>query len=101
MNSIQMGKAASPPDSLGPKVFFSSKPSHTPQVMEGEKPTNQASVKSLVVPVFPATGCLSVSAAVAVPIFTTPSSSETMVRAVCTEITSFTSGKFSSRTRPS
>ena len=54
ITSIHAGRAASAPVSFGPSVFFSSKPTQTPQVIEGEKPTNQASVKSLVVPVFPA-----------------------------------------------
>ena len=62
MKSIQTGSAANAPVSLLPKVFFSSKPIQTPQVMEGEKPMNQASVKSFVVPVLPASGCLSLAA---------------------------------------
>src|SRR5215469_15109793 len=56
MKSIQMGSAATAPVSLLPRVFFSSKPIHTPHVIDGEKPTNQASVKSLVVPVLPPSG---------------------------------------------
>src|SRR5271165_5573258 len=56
MKSIQIGSAAAAPVSLLPSVFFSSKPTQTPQVIEGEKPTNQASVKSLVVPVLPPSG---------------------------------------------
>src|ERR1043166_662842 len=56
MNCIQTGSAATAPVSLLPSCFFSSKPIQTPQVSEGEKPMNQASVKSLVVPVLPASG---------------------------------------------
>ena len=56
MKSIQMGSAAMAPVSLLPSVFFSSKPTQTPQVIDGENPTNHASVKSLVVPVFPPSG---------------------------------------------
>src|SRR5258705_1009824 len=56
MKSIQIGKAACAPVSFGPRDFFSSKPTQTPQVIDGEKPTNQASVELLVVPVFPARG---------------------------------------------
>src|SRR5664280_1386799 len=55
--------AAAAPVSLLPRVFFSSKPTHTPHVSDGEKPTNHASVKSFVVPVFPPRGCLSLLAA--------------------------------------
>ena len=74
---------------------------HTPQVREGEKPTNQASVKLFVVPVFPASGYLRLAAATAVPCSTTSRSMDVMMRAVPALITSFTSGKFSSRVRPS
>ena len=56
MKSIQTGRAAKAPVSLLPSDLFWSKPIHTPQVIEGEKPTNQASVKLFVVPVFPAKG---------------------------------------------
>src|SRR5262249_25675904 len=56
MKSIQMGSAAMAPVSLLPSVFFSSKPTHTPQVSDGENPTNHASVKSFVVPVLPPSG---------------------------------------------
>lgn len=71
IKSIQIGKAALAPVSLLPRVFFSSKPTHTPQLMEGENPTNQASVKSLVVPVLPATAYFMRPAATAVPCNTT------------------------------
>ena len=63
-----MGSAASAPASFLPSVFFSSKPTQTPHVTDGEKPMNHASVKSLVVPVLPASGCLSAEAVKAVPI---------------------------------
>jgi hypothetical protein len=101
MKSIHTGSAVTPPVSFLPNIFFSSKPIHTPQVMEGEKPTNQASVKSLVVPVFPANGCFRDLARVAVPDCTTPCNSMVMMRAVRALTTSRTSGKFSSSTRPS
>src|SRR5215831_16137916 len=68
MKSIQTGKAACAPVSFSPRVFFSSNPIHTPQVRLGEKPINQASVKSLVVPVFPARGYFNFEAAKPVPI---------------------------------
>src|SRR5712671_1360770 len=92
MKLIQMGSAARLPVSFGPSVFFSSKPTQTPQVIDGENPTNHASVKSLVVPDFPASGCFSFSASVAVPCCTTLCSREVMMRAVFTPTTSFTSG---------
>ena len=41
IKSIQICKAALAPVSLLPRVFFSSKPTHTPQLMEGENPTNR------------------------------------------------------------
>src|SRR5579871_5191288 len=92
MKSIQMGSAACAPVSLLPSVFFSSKPTHTPQVSEGEKPTNHASVKSLVVPVLPPSGCFSLAAEIPVPCKTTSCSRDTMVRAVRELITSLASG---------
>src|ERR1035437_7217298 len=49
IKSIERGNAAATPVSLLPRFFYSSKPTHTPQVSDGEKPMNQASVKSLVV----------------------------------------------------
>ena len=92
MKSIQMGSAATAPVSLLPRVFFSSKPTHTPHVIDGEKPTNQASVKSLVVPVLPPRGWLSFAAAAPVPCSTTSYNMLTMIRAVRALMTSFTSG---------
>src|ERR1700691_5302012 len=71
MKFIQIGSAAWAPVSLAPNVFFSSNPIHTPQVIVGEKPTNHASVKSLVVPVFPPVGKGSFAAATPVPCNTT------------------------------
>jgi len=41
---IQMGRAARAPVSFSPKVWLVSKPTQTPQVTDGEKPMNQASV---------------------------------------------------------
>src|ERR1035441_9922980 len=51
MKLIQMGSAVTAPVSLSPRDSRLSLPTQTPQVTEGEKPRNQASVKSLVVPV--------------------------------------------------
>ena len=56
MNSIQIGRAATAPVSLAPIGFFTSRPVHTPTVMSGSKPMNQASVLSSTVPVLPASG---------------------------------------------
>src|SRR5437667_68929 len=50
--------------------------------MEGEKPMNQASVKSFVVPVFPAIGICMLLAATAVPCRTTSRSIAVTIRAV-------------------
>jgi hypothetical protein len=44
MTAIQMGSAALAPVSFSPSDWRSSNPTQTPQVMEGEKPRNQASV---------------------------------------------------------
>src|SRR5215467_13715552 len=44
MKSIQIGNAALAPTSPLPRVFFWSYPIQTPQVREGVKPINQASV---------------------------------------------------------
>ena len=44
MNDIHMGSAARAPVSFSPRDCRSSKPIHVPQVMEGEKPMNHASV---------------------------------------------------------
>ena len=44
MMSIQIGSAASAPVWLCPMGFFWSRPTHTPSVMSGSKPMNQASV---------------------------------------------------------
>jgi len=44
MKSIHMGRAALAPVSFSPRDRRSSKPIQVPQVMEGEKPMNQASV---------------------------------------------------------
>src|SRR5690242_12708910 len=82
IKSIQIGKAAAAPVSLLPSVFFSSNPTHTPQVIEREKPMNQASVKSFVVPVLPATGYFKRFAATPVPCKTTSCSIDVIVRAV-------------------
>ncbi len=44
MKVIQMGSAARAPVSFSPRDWRLSKPTQTPQVTEGEKPRNQASV---------------------------------------------------------
>src|SRR5262249_46038497 len=67
MKSIQMGRAALAPVSLSPRDCRPSKPTQTPHVTEGEKPMNHASVKSLVVPVLPPSGCWSAATAAPVP----------------------------------
>jgi hypothetical protein len=41
---IQIGKAALAPVSFSPSDSRLSNPTHTPQVIDGEKPMNQASV---------------------------------------------------------
>ena len=57
MNCVQMGSAACAP--LRPTGWLSSKPTQTLAVSCGVKPRNQASVKSLVVPVLPPAGRMS------------------------------------------
>ena len=52
MNCVQIGSAACAPDS--PTGWLSSKPTQTTVSSSGVKPTNQASRRSLVVPVLPA-----------------------------------------------
>ncbi|MBM2828552.1 MAG: hypothetical protein HW408_1084, partial [Actinobacteria bacterium] len=54
MNCIHIGRATAAADWRFPRGFGVSKPIHTPARTSGEKPMNQASVFSLVVPVFPA-----------------------------------------------
>jgi hypothetical protein len=44
MKSIHMGRAARAPVSFSPRDWRLSKPIQVPQVTDGEKPTNQASV---------------------------------------------------------
>ena len=57
MNSIHIGSAANDPCSAAPSdLRLSSNPIHTPTVMSGSKPMNQASVLSSTVPVLPASG---------------------------------------------
>ena len=57
MNSSQIGSAARAPVSFLPsEMRLSSLPTQTPVVICGVKPMYQASVKSLVVPVFPRRG---------------------------------------------
>ena len=56
MKSAQMGNATRAASASRAMVAGWSKPTHTPATIDVEKPTNQASLKSLVVPVFPPTG---------------------------------------------
>ena len=56
MKSAQIGKRVARPVGVGAIVFGWSKPTHTPTTMDDEKPTNQASLKSSVVPVLPPAG---------------------------------------------
>jgi hypothetical protein len=56
---------------VSPQRFLLVETIQTPQVIDGEKPTNHASVKLLVVPVFPASGYFMVVAVMAVPCNTT------------------------------
>ena len=96
-----MGKATRAPSSFRPSVWWSSNPTQTPAVKEGENPMNQASVKSLVVPVLPATGRLSALARTPVPELMTSRSMEVSRRAIGAGSTSLTWGGKSSMTRPS
>ena len=82
MKVAQMGRAARAPVSLSPRDWRLSYPTQTPQVTEGEKPRNHASVKLLVVPVLPPMGWLSAAAAAAVPSRVTARKSCIMERAV-------------------
>ena len=56
MKEIQIGRAARAPLSFDPRELLSSKPTQTEARRDGVYPMNQASAKSLDVPVFPATG---------------------------------------------
>jgi len=56
MKLAQAGSAAAAPVIRLPMVRFSSKPTQTPQASRGMNPTNQASLYSSVVPVFPPAG---------------------------------------------
>jgi hypothetical protein len=67
IKSIHIGSAARAPVSFSPKLCRSSNPIHVPQVTDGEKPMNHASVKSFVVPVLPPSGCFNCDADAAVP----------------------------------
>ncbi len=70
---IQIGSATFAPSMPGPRLtVFMSLPTHTPTVYRGVIPMNQASVKSLVVPVLPARLSLSDAAAAPVPRWVTP-----------------------------
>jgi hypothetical protein len=74
---------------LRPIVFGSSKPTHTPTTSDDEKPTNHASLKSLVVPVLPPTAPRTPSrrAEAPVPRPTTSSSIDTIWKATAGEST--------------
>ena len=72
MKSTQMGRATLAPSAPLKMVFLASRPTQTPQAMRVEKPTNQASVWSSVVPVLPATGQPSSLDRAPVPRWATP-----------------------------
>ena len=72
MKSIQMGSATLAPSAPLKIIFFSSRPTHTPQTILVEKPMNQPSVWSSVVPVLPATGHSSSLLRAPVPLVATP-----------------------------
>ncbi len=78
MNSLKTGAAALAPVSCAPSGFGWSKPTKTPTAKSGEKPTNQVSRLSFVVPVLPASGLPNVLIRRPVPRCTTPSSMETI-----------------------
>ena len=67
-----MGAATLEPVSRGPKDRGLSNPTNTPTARSGEKPMNQVSKLSLVVPVLPATGRPTVLTRRPVPRSTTP-----------------------------
>src|SRR5439155_17825792 len=84
MKLAQAGTATSAANPFGRIVRGSSKPTHTPATSLGVKPTNHASLKSLVVPVLPAAGSLNPSCRTraAVPAFTTSASMSVIKNAV-------------------
>ena len=100
MTSSHTGSAAAAPLSPGPSVFFLSWPIQTPIVTSGSKPTNHASVKSSVVPVFPATGQSSDAARAAVPRSRDARSRLVITNAVSARSASAGDGRFSSSTFP-
>ena len=105
MNSIQIGSAANAPCSAPPSdLRLSSKPSHTPTVMSGSKPTNHASVLSSTVPVLPASGHWRGHRRRLAPVprrLSTPRSMLVITNAVSARITSVGSPRFSSSRLPS
>ena len=66
MNAVQMGKATCEP--LNPTARLSSKPTHTTVSRSGVNPTNQASRRSLVVPVLPAASRVNPAARAPAPV---------------------------------
>ncbi len=78
MKSLKMGAGTDEPVSRGPSVFGVSKPTKTPTARSGEKPMNQVSSESLVVPVLPASGSRSWPMRRPVPRSTTPFSIDTI-----------------------
>ncbi len=72
MKLIHMGSARRAPVSTGPSERFTSYPIQTPATRVGENPTNQTSVESELVPVFPASGRSRILARTPVPRSITP-----------------------------
>ena len=87
MKSTNMGQAVLPPVSPSPSDVMLSYPTQTPHSTSGVYPTNQVSLLSSLVPVFPATGLESALARQPVPAWTTSLSMLVMMKAVCAEMT--------------
>ena len=89
MKLAQIGNANRAPNPSRAMVFGWSNPTHTPATRDEENPTNHASLKSSVVPVFPPEGnrMPQPREADAVPRSMTSSSIETIWNAVSGEIT--------------
>ena len=83
MKSLKIGAATEepvscPPQGCLPSVLGVSNPTNTPNTRSGEKPMNQVSFESFVVPVLPASGLPIVLMRRPVPRCTTPSSMVTI-----------------------
>lgn len=75
------GAATLPPAALGPKEVWLSFPTYTTVTSPGTPPTNQASLQSLVVPVFPKVSTPGIWAARPVPQSTACTSRDRVARA--------------------